>query len=382
MPAKVLISDPATGRKAAVSDGDELNALVVATRPLKTFDHLIRFFTNPDFGADLNVGVVIGDSAGAEDLLYDENAGSPGEWDTSAIVGGGAWDFASVVQANTGTVSIDATATTNNDTMQLLRSVALDLSDFVAISGQIYITGWSPVGKRVDITGWDSGTASAVGTTVDIGDYVDTTSLNVWQEFSIPLADMTLLGVTIDALRIMTIASGAGPAPNYYLDTLALSGAGGAGDSDSPETFTLEPDKDTWLYIHSLQFSLASDYDSTLTDGTIPNIPYDGLLGVSTLSRGLSYTRIQNGSTIFSISIRDFIDIMSLPQAKISGAGSDNINTWVSVTLDFTEPLTLKSEDLDRLSITVQDDLSGLLHFRVSAGCRVESRTGTRELEI
>ncbi len=97
MPAKSEIIDPTSGRKAAVVDGAEVNALAVATRPLKTFENSVRFFTNPNFGADLNIAVTLGDSA-SETLLYDENAGSPTEWTATAIVGGG-WDFASLAQS-------------------------------------------------------------------------------------------------------------------------------------------------------------------------------------------------------------------------------------------------------------------------------------------
>jgi len=34
----------------------------------------------------------------------------------------------------------------------------------------------------------------------------------------------------------------------------------------------------------------------------------------------------------------------------------------------------LKSEDKDELSFTVSDDLSGLLHLRISAGSKIEER--------
>jgi hypothetical protein len=38
------------------------------------------------------------------------------------------------------------------------------------------------------------------------------------------------------------------------------------------------------------------------------------------------------------------------------------------------EPILLKHENDDKLTFTISEDLSGLLRFRISAGCKVEYR--------
>jgi len=58
----------------------------------------------------------------------------------------------------------------------------------------------------------------------------------------------------------------------------------------------------------------------------------------------------------------------------MTGYGSDGTNTWVTIRANHWEPLLLKAENEDSLSFLVNDDLSGLLHFRISAACRKEIR--------
>jgi hypothetical protein len=186
---------------------------------------------------------------------------------------------------------------------------------------------------------------------------------------------MSLTGASVDAFRIATIDIGTGVPPDFYLDLISLPGTGvSPGDSAQPEDFVLEPTKGTWLHVHTIHFTMVDEYEGTLADATMPSIPYDGFLGLGTLTRGLNYRRIQLDGVVFSLILRDFIDIMSLPGARISGSGSDGVFTWVSMSLDLTEPIVLKSEDFDRLILTVQDNLAPLTFMRVSAGCKVEER--------
>ena len=65
---------------------------------------------------------------------------------------------------------------------------------------------------------------------------------------------------------------------------------------------------------------------------------------------------------------------MQLPGTEITATGSDGTNTWVTFKAVHMEPIILKSEEDDELSFTISDDISGLLRFRISAGCKVETR--------
>ena len=70
MVIKANINDPKSNRSACVVDGDEVNALVVATRDLKTFDPFLRYFLSDQFGQDQNIDASLG---GIPDVVYDEN---------------------------------------------------------------------------------------------------------------------------------------------------------------------------------------------------------------------------------------------------------------------------------------------------------------------
>jgi len=66
------------------------------------------------------------------------------------------------------------------------------------------------------------------------------------------------------------------------------------------------------------------------------------------------------------------MDFMQLAGTEVVGTGSDGINTWVTIRAKHIEPLLLKYEDDDSLDFVVSEDLSDLLHFRISAGCKIE----------
>jgi len=93
-----------------------------------------------------------------------------------------------------------------------------------------------------------------------------------------------------------------------------------------------------------------------------------------TLTVGLSYKREQLGKTILSLQLRTLMDMLQLPSISITSMGSDGVNTFIKLDQPLTAPILLKYENGDVLSYTVNDDLSGLALFRVSAGCRLDIR--------
>jgi len=60
---------------------------------------------------------------------------------------------------------------------------------------------------------------------------------------------------------------------------------------------------------------------------------------------------------------------------KMSDMIKDGTNSWVSVNVQFNEAVILKAEDDDKMTLTINDELSGLLYLRVGAGAKVEDRT-------
>lgn len=366
------ITDAKTHKKAHVADCDSTQGLVVVTHPLKTYTNQNRFFSNPTYGINMNLEVSVG---GSPEIVYQENI----EWTTSAI--SGTWDFASsTIAPYAGGKSIEAINTINNDTAQLAKGSNFALTNSISITGRIHLTSWDNRGtKGINIYGWDTGTGTIVGNSVDLEDYINIGTIGSWQQFSISLSDMALTGEIIDAIRIQTINIVPGLAPDYYLDNIQIEQISeGIGITQ----FTVEPDLNTWLHVINLNIMLAdNDYDSTIADAdakrpTLPSIPYDSILGVAALSSGISYQREQDGIVEFSYSIKQLSDFLILPGTEIVSQGSDKAtNTWLLMRTTPPEPIILKPENNDKLSITISENLSGLDVFRVSAGCKEEDRT-------
>ncbi|WP_292484656.1 hypothetical protein [Methanohalobium sp.] len=68
--------------------------------------------------------------------------------------------------------------------------------------------------------------------------------------------------------------------------------------------------------------AIAAPYNSTLTDGTVPNIPYNGLLGVQ-LVDGITYIRTFEGEIIFSYVVTDLIEVLNLFNTRVTNIGYD-----------------------------------------------------------
>jgi hypothetical protein len=359
---KTIVADSQNKRSAEVDiTKDERQALVVATRPLKVFQNQIKFFTNSVYGSDLNQNASFGGSPipvhNGEDASY---------WTASAIIGGSRWDFSSTDQAHGGTQSVDGTLTINNDVAQFAKGSSQDLTGYTAITGWIYLTGWADTGtKAVAIYGWDG---AIVGNLVNIGNYIDKTSFGTWQKFSISLNDLGLTNETIDSIRIGVVDIGAGAAPNFYLDDIQIEETG------NPLEFRIDPDNGTWMRVKGFNIIMADAFDNTVINASSPNIPYNTLLGVSKLDTGIIYRRVQDDEVVSVASIRQFLDIMTFSKATVTGNSGDGTNTWVTVHIEFTEEVILKSEDTDYMSLTISDDLSGLLAFKMSASAKVETR--------
>ena len=371
MPINSNITDPLNNNVARVdAPENEKSGLIVATRPLKTFNNWFSFFTNDEGSNELNIDASFG---GAPDVVYAENAGSPAEWDTSAI--SGTWDFASLFPAHGGAACIDATATVNDSECQFDEAGAgIDLTNFVAITGWIYITSWGVQGtKEVIIYGWDTTSGLQVGDSVNIGDYVNIGDQDTWLEFTILLGDMNLEGKTIDALRIKTVDIGPGQPPNYYLDDIQVEATGG-------EQFSINSITGSWLYIERVTMIISDAFTGITTvagataNATLQNLPYNTILGLAALTNGIVFQQINDKSITTFGNFKQLSDFLLFPFLETIDAGSDGTNAWLKLSYKVNAPIILKNETLDKLAVSISEDLSGLLEFRIMAGGRLEKR--------
>jgi len=371
MVVNTIVTDNESGLKAEVVKKDSCNcqALAVATIPYLDFENSIKFFTNPDYGADMNQDALAG---GTPEEVH--NGTDDALWTGTQVAGGGEIDFDSTNQNHTdgGSKSVFFNRCEVDDTAQFAKGSSLDCSGYVALTMYIYVdNNWNTL-DSFSIYGYDTGTTSIVGNSVDLQDYFNFETQDVWQKITIPLEDMGLSGETIDALRINCDAI-EGNKPQFYIDDMQFEETG------SPIAFTLKADKGTWLHVTEFTLSLADEYAGTLSDGTMPLIPYDKFLGV-TLAAGINYRRVQDQQTKFSQNILSLMEFVQLSGTEVAGYGSDGTNTWLTLRIKHIEPFVLKSENDDTLSFTIADDLSELLHLRISAGCKVEQKKGNSDI--
>lgn len=348
------IIDPSNSKTVEVTDD---HFLAVKNTPYYDIEPTSLFFSNPTYGVDMNIFAAPSGSAinihDGEDNSY---------WTAVSVVG--SWDFSSTDQANTGTQSIDGTSETHNSVAEFDRGSDLDLTDYGSLEGYIYITGWSVIGtKEVNVYGWDTGLNAIVGNTVNIGNYVDTGSLNIWQKFSIPLTDMGISTSTIDSIRIGVISLGGGLPPDFYLDDIAFI----SNQFGTSQEYSLLGENDRIYYIHEMKISMVAPYDSTLTDATGYKLSYNDLLG-QTLVNGQLYRFItEDNEILFAIQFKRLIDFIQLPGMKIDEFGSDGTNTFLTMSynLSATEPIELKPNE--KISFTLNDDMTNFLFYRILA---------------
>jgi len=367
MGIRSYITDKGSGKAAEVilNHKTDKQALMVATFPYRTFENSIQFFSNDDYGIDMNVDT---GALGTPEKVH--NGIDDTLWTGSDIVGAiKAFDDDDQNHTDGGEYSVKVENENVNDVFQFAKGSDLDCTDYVALTMWIYVDKDWKAGDSVEIYGWDTGTNAQIGDAVSLEDYFTYNNYDVWQKITIPLTDMGALAssTTLDALRVRQVSK-EGKGPKYYLDDIQFEETG------VPIAFTLEAEKGTWLHVDEFTISVADALASTLLNAALPYLSYDKMLG-ETLVSGINYQREQDGEVLFSQTVKNLIEFLQLAGTSVSGSGSDGTNTWVTLKVLHQEPLVLKPENDDKLSWTVSEDLSGLLHFRISAGCRIERKT-------
>ena len=353
--------------------GNEISGLVVAARDLKTYTNRPKFFINSTYGVDMNLAIAWGASP---EPIY--NGGDDTYWTITTEIGiAGSFIEESTDQAHGATKSLDATPSSNDDTILLTDSAAgsIAMSDYAAITGWIYITGWAQVDTvGVELQARIGGVN--VGNSVDIGDYVETTVLNAWQQFTITKGEMGLSAQTVDELTIKTIDTGPALPPNYYIDDLQWEESGAI----NAVRYDLTPNNGTWLYVESIRIIMADAHTGITTvagateGATLPNIAYNKFLSVAALDTGIQFHKYSKGEVELIGVVNQLSDLLQFPGSKIDSYGGDGTNAWMTVTFTMPAPWVLKAEYNDFLSMTINDPLNGLLLLRMSAGCREEAR--------
>jgi hypothetical protein len=337
---------------ADVRQDEGEGGLIVYTKPRYRTEGVVRAFFNPTIGINMNV-----DGSSSPTLTENvHNGGDNAYWTGSAITG--TWDFASTAQAKTGTQSIDATGTVNNDQARLDKGSTLGLSSYTVVSGWIYITNWAAQGTKEVRLQFEDAAQATVGNAVDMSNYIDTTVINAWQRFIIPLVDFNAASATVQSLIVTTIDLGGQPAPDYYLDDVQITNA------TAGTEFTLEPQAGEKLFITNIKVLLEDVYNESTTVGGHP-IALDSFMGVPALSNGITFAHIRDESVIFNFLFTNLRDAFRSPNIREVESGNDGTNTWLAYNfkIDNRDGLLLDSKLNDKLVITIRDDLTGLTNF-------------------
>jgi hypothetical protein len=285
-----------------------------------------------------------------------------GETWTGSQIAGNKVTFNSTDQDNGGTKSVKVDNPSLNDVWQFAKVTDQALSSYLGITFDIYVDSDWGVLDSVILYGWDVSGAAQVGNSIDIKEYFNEFDFDVWHSVTIPLTDMGLEVATITALRMQMAAVGAGKNPKFYIDNLQIEELG------SPITYSVIPDAGTKFHVSKIVFQLAD----TGTGGTA--YAYDQIGAISRLAVGITLTTTSGGETIFSATFRQLSDLL-LPGGVVENHIDDGTDTYISIGVNLNEsaPVVLDSRENDEFTITISDNLSGLLLFNAFARGFVET---------
>lgn len=274
-------------------------------------------------------------------------------WTGSSVQG--TWDF------NAASDKITLTSANNNDsaTFDAASTAAYDWENFTAFTGKVDLDTFDAANHTIVVGFTLDGIL--VGNTVNLNGFIDTSNFSE-QSFVITKAALGLTdGDTVNSLVVTLLRSG-GAKPTFKLDDLQMEGSG------TPLVFSATTPLGTVFYVTEIRVELADDVTgiitgSTTTYPTMTGLAYDALLGVSALTNGVLFQSVQNGKVIFSITLKqlgDFFGVGLIPDSAIS----DGTNTFISMRIEFPQPIRLDGTKGDSLSFTISDNLSGLLEFK------------------
>lgn len=357
---KTLITDGnATGLSAHVhrlAGGTSKHAgLLTLQERFLQFNPEVHPFLNDNFGTAMNQNIAF---TGTPEIIH--NGGTSTEWTGSAIAG--VWNF-----ADGGKISL--ISGNNNDQAEFAEETptTIDLSGFTTLTGKINLTIYNSTNNSLSVVFNNAGIN--VGDSVNIDNYIDTGLIGTEQSFIIPKADLGLTTQLVDGFT-MTLARIGGAKPTMTFDDIQLEQTG------SSAVFKATTPRGTRFHITELRIAIADALSgivtgSTTTYPTMIGLSYNQILGVSALSNGIIFSRVQNGVTNFSVVLKQLGDFLGTGSNLIN-AISDGTNTFIGLLVAFPEPIVLDGGDDSFLSFTINDNLSGLLQFTAAARGAIE----------
>lgn len=349
MTAKVRITGNGSSKAVYVGNIDSLpNGLMTYTHPYESYQYDAVYLNNESFGNELAVDPATGGTSSST-LIFDGDTATG--WVGTTVVGDAGDFLINSNQVFSGTNSLDATGSANNDTWGLSTASAINLLNVTSIQFRLYIENWPTSGtKNIRIQAFNA--SASVSNLIDISSYVNTQAFNQWQLVIIPVQDLNLSSSQVDEIRFTTVDVGSGTPPDYYIDSIFLvtitSGTGG----------------DNVVYSFVPNFGDKYKVDSINITGLTNGVTEVNLLeffGISALSEGCELVfsdHANNASTTFNFAT--LFDLVSRGNTSVT-TFENSTNTAISLDIVIPDNQLFIDGTLNqRIDFIVNDDLSGI----------------------
>lgn len=349
----VSLYDSGDSKRVGITTRREEEHLRVATTPSLESTPKRIFLTDPLYGENMNQNAAFG---GTELVVH--TGTDLTNWSASAVRGT-KWTFDSTDQAFSGTKSVKYNNGVVTDLAQFIAPSPISIFSYVAVTMKIYIESNWTAGDGIEFLAMDTSDNTVVGNSVSLSNYVNISNTGVWQSVTIPKADLGLSLQVLDSFAI-NIRSKLGKSPLMYIDNITLQDSGTVG------VFDLVPIDQDVFRLSKLIFSIADDFNISVSGGTAPGIPYDTFLGQPSITNGLNIHVHSKGNDELQFIANCLADVLTYG-GTLTDVICDGTNTYVNIELDFETEVMLYATDNDYVSVTLSDDLSGLLLLKVLA---------------
>lgn len=324
------------------------NGLLTLTKPFQEFAPGSVAFSNPSLGVSMNQAVTFG---GSPELIFDGTG--VGGWSDSTT-SGAEWNV-----ADGGKVTLDH-GPHNSFALFEDPTTPVDSDDYTALSGKVDLDNYSPATQDLLINFTLAGVQ--VGSQVGLNSFIDTGDFTE-QSFVISLSEFNLSNSDIDGLQI-TVERTGGHQPHVAFDDFQLEETG------TPIVFTVEANGHD-LHVTKLRFMFIDNVTGSSA------MTYNKILSLNRLPNGFDVRIVKDGAILASATIRQISGFI-FGGSDVVLISDDGTNTLVGLDLILATPVVLKSghEQTDFISITINDDMSGLLEFNALAGAKQELING------
>ncbi len=402
------------------------NFLLVQAEEFREFNPTLRFFTNENFGAQMNQDVSFGS---IKTIIHDggttsnvgignadtntvdslENVGE--DFDTTVVAGmtveeTGSSNYARVASVTnaqlivlsdigdtadifpagteayilnavwTGTATVGSwdfstggvitqSGANNFDEMNIEADVKDEktLSDFVAITMSINLNTYSDTNNDILVQLMQD--SVLIGNAVSMNSVINTGDFAA-QQAVFTITSFGLTNERCNGIKFIVTRSG-GPQPAFTLDNIQFE------TGTAPIAFRATTTLGTRFHIDRIRYTFVDVFAGTLTNGAGAfGLAFDAILGSAALTNGIVLNRVQNGELLFSNTFKQLSDFLG-SGGEIVNFISDGTDTLLSIETRFERPIILEGDpETNYLELTVQDNLSVFTQIRCNIAGALE----------